>query len=217
MKAKLLITSLFVSCALYSFAQAQENEPKSFNQDIGFNTTFILQGVFNASNTPFSLMYKKYTDEKKALRFGVSVAFEMRDANDKVSNAETHNLLTYNIRFSVGKEFQKHLTPKWTWFSGGDIVPSYSFSEDQTYQGATKIYTYRNSSLGLGLRPFLGIRYNFNSRLYLSAEASLLVRYSRDTDYSAYDPSHTVIRDVRENKASISLSPASGLFLYYRF
>jgi hypothetical protein len=217
MKTKLFVTSLFVSCALCSFAQAQENETKNFKQDIGFNTTFLLGGIFNSSSTPFSIMYKKYSSENKALRFGVSAVLDRKDFTDKAATSNYNNSDQYDFSLSIGKEFQKNITDKWIWYSGGDIVPSFSYHATDYFSGVTKTYAYKTTYIGLALRPFLGIRYNINSRLYLSAEASLQAKYSYGKEYETYAPNNTVQTDARGSRISLSLSPASGLFLFYRF
>jgi hypothetical protein len=218
MKTKLLVTSLLVSCALCSFAQAQENETKTFKHDIGFNTAFILQGVFNTnSSTPFTLMYKTYQNDKKALRFGVGGSFNVNDFNDKAVNSNYYNNSNISINISVGKEFQQSISQKWMWYSGGDIVSSYYSATNDYFQDNLKIQTQRNYNLGIGIRPFIGIRFNINSRLYLSAEASLTSQYTFSSQYAKIVNSNTVTSDRKGSDVSTSLSPASGLFLYYRF
>ena len=91
--SKLLTSFLFVLPAAYLFAQDVETPP-SFQKDIGFNTTFILQGIFNSGQTPFSLMYKKYTAENRAIRFGANVNLNLNDNSATAYSSSYYNSST---------------------------------------------------------------------------------------------------------------------------
>ena len=52
---KFILSSLLMGLS-YCFVDAQENPELKFKHDAGFNTSFILQGIFNSSQTPFSAM-----------------------------------------------------------------------------------------------------------------------------------------------------------------
>jgi hypothetical protein len=162
-------------------------------------------------------MYKKYKTDKKALRFGIDGYFHVNDYNEKSTYTSFSNTSYISTDISVGKEFQKSINERWVWYSGGDIVHSYYSNSNDYFQNNIKVQTQRNYNLGIGLRPFIGIRFNINSRLYLSAEASLIARYTYSRHYAKNLDSSTVTIDRRGSSVSTSLSPASGLYLFYRF
>lgn len=63
----------------------------------------------------------------------------------------------------------------------------------------------------------MAIRYNINTRLYVSAEASINLSYTRNKQFTEYTQNEDLNRDTESNRISFYANPASGLFLYYRF
>jgi len=219
MKINYLI--LVASFCVATIAKAQTDpEKKSYKNDIGFNTVFILQGVFNSNQTPFSLMYKKYTSENSAIRFGASINANWNKArvNDTLYSNTINNTTSFaNVSLAIGKEFQRPINTKWIWYFGGDLVPSFWTNKNVNYQSGIKSYEYSYKSYGLSARPFLGIRFAINDRLYLSAEANVSLGYNRNsTKQRFFNPNQQEGNTTIDNFA-FSMSPASGLFLYYRF
>ena len=72
MKPKLLLAGVMLCYA--SCLSAQEKPADTFKHDIGFNTYFVLRGIIESEVTPFSLMYKKYSSETRATRFGIDLS-----------------------------------------------------------------------------------------------------------------------------------------------
>jgi hypothetical protein len=162
-------------------------------------------------------MYKKYTAENKALRLGLDAGFYMTEFKDHAASGNYGDNSNIQISFSVGKEFQQRLGEKWLWYYGGDVVPSFFDNKSETF--ADNEMTQSNKSWGyrLTLRPILGIRFNITNRLYLAAEASASLSYGiSKTLEKRYNPSATM-RDLTQSNASLSLNPASGIFIFYRF
>ncbi len=206
-----LVFILFVSLNAFS----QENSQAPLTKDIGFNTTFIFQGILNSGATPFSLMYKKYTSENTANRIGLNLSFNVNEVNGGLN--ANYNENTYaNLELSLGKERQKPINEKWTWFYGGDILPFYTLSNSDIFQSGQKFLTNESSTVGLGLRPFIGVRFNINTRLYLSAEASINARYSYTKNSQDYVQPGWSDDDKEVHNISFFANPATGLFLYYR-
>ena len=217
MRKRLLLISLTVSFCTIAFAQTQnDGSEKSYKHDVGFNTTFLFDGIFNSGSGPFTLMYKKYKPENKAIRLGLTTSFNINSNKDNISTSNYSNSSSADIYLTIGKEFQ-HQINKWVWYGGGDLQPHYSFNNSSYYSGSTKTATNKNSSLGIGLRPFLGIRYNINSRLYLAAEAGVTINYDHSKSYVKSESFNTVTRDTKGNNVSMALGSASGLYLFYRF
>ena len=202
---------LFINCL-----QAQDT-PVSYQNDIGFNTTFALQGVFNSGQTPFSLMYKKYKSENKAWRLGFDTFLNINKTDSKTSSSNFSDNSSGYVGLVAGMESQKPIDKRWTWFYGADFVPYYSFTNVNTYSNGELQWEDDRKEFGLGFRPFLGIRFNISPRLYLSAEANILVSYARTKNYSAFVTNPTPYNDTEGTHFVFTASPASGLFLYYRF
>ena len=211
LNATLLLTLLIFTTT----TQAQESSPGSFTRDIGFNTTFILEGLLSAEESPFSVMYKKYVTENKANRFGIDLSVNMNstDGSPTGSYSEYSRL---NIRLNVGREIQTAINEKWVWFYGGDFIPFYSFDNRQYFQDGQETSINESSGFGIALRPFIAIRYNINPRIYLSAEASVNVSYVRRFSFTEYPQTGIIADDSSGNSFSIAAHPANGLFLFYR-
>ena len=105
-----------------------QDAPVSYQNDIGFNTTFVLQGLFNSDQTPFSLMYKKYKAEKKAWRLGVDTYMNINKTDTKTSTSNFTDFSSGYVGLVVGLELQKQIDKRWVWYYGGDFLPYYSFN-----------------------------------------------------------------------------------------
>jgi hypothetical protein len=213
MNIKTLLTALLSSLLYPAFAQDSDPE-ENYKRDVGFNTAFILQGVFNSNSTPFSLMYKKYTSENRALRFGASINLNLNRSNDSTSNS--NQISSAALSLSLGKEFQKLITTKWVWYYGGDLIPSFSNYQSLSYQNGKKYYENKYTSYGINARPFVGIRFAINPRLYLSAEADLSLGYTKSKISQKFFSPENIV-DSENDNYSFRASPASGIFIFYRF
>lgn len=212
-------TRLFVFViAFYAITDSAAQETQSFDHDFGFNTNFIFQGLFQSQQAPFSIMYKKYSAENKAMRLGVDLSF-FSNNNDVQGSANTSFTNSYNgdINLTVGFERQSVLGGRWMWYYGVDAVPVIAFSKSEAYSDSdTKTTTNSFSSLGLGVKPLIGIRFNINQRLYVSAEASAQLTYSKSWNRQVNHTS-TTIRDATSDNINFDVNPASGVFIFYRF
>jgi hypothetical protein len=164
-------------------------------------------------------MYKSYSGENKAFRLGLnaSVNISDNDANSTGSNNPYTNSSNTSVELTLGKEFQQKLAGRWIWYYGLDMVPSFGAGKNEHFNNNEKTSLYKNSYIGISAKPLVGIRYNINARLYLSAEASAALRYSITKSVEKrYNPDET-LRDVSGKNISFNISPASGFFIFYRF
>lgn len=213
---KLLLNFPFFLFCLAANAQQSPSDDSDPTRDIGFNTTFIFQNLLNAGPSDFSFMYKVYKDQAHAMRFGADFSFYIID-EDGTSTNYYQNYSSGSISIVVGKEKISELSRHWLWVYGGDIVPFYQQNENTIYYTLGKYSSYESKNGGVRLRPFLGIRFAINKKLYASAEASLNFAFSRSGQLSkTYNP-ETVTQDTTGTRISFSANPASGIFIYYRF
>jgi hypothetical protein len=221
MKTSLLALVFLLGVVAVALGQQKSEPQSSYNKnDFGFNAYYIIQQVYaSQSQTPFSIMYKKYTDTGKALRLGFSGSFNLNDTDLKQGSINT----SYNegsfIQFdlTIGKEKLNDLGGKWVWYHGGDLLPGFQFSNSENYTNDQKINASTITTYRFGIRPFLGLRFNVNPRLYISAEASAQLTYSRSKNANKnYNPEQNMRESTTDNIA-FNLNPASGLFIFYRF
>lgn len=219
MKIKLVLFVIYCCVAGNLFGQA--DTVKTFKQDVGFNTTFVLDGVFSSSWMPFTLMYKKYSSDRSATRLGASLNIDWSDPSSYSgdNNQSASYISSAFVSLSIGREFQKRINNKWVWYYGADLVPSFSQTQYVYYQNGIRVQKNDGKTYGVSARPFLGIRFDINHRLYLSAEANLSAGYKRNINKQELSyPNNPVSKgESKGSNVSFSMSPASGLFLYYRF
>lgn len=210
-----LVLSCFVSTAM-----AQENEPIQWKREIGFNTNFIIQNIFDATQTPFDLMYKTYRSENKAIRYGVSFFASTRnsESHSTASNNSYSDYSHFSLSPSIGKEFQSVINKHWVYYYGGDMIATYGKNtSDYFYGNGDKYMEHLSESYGLRARPFIGLRFNINPRLYLVTELSVSLAYWHTSDFQRNIQSDQVERDLTSNSFALSLNRATGILLFYRF
>ena len=214
---KLLITP-FPFFLFVTYLQAQEAPvPATYKNDIGFNTTFALQGILTSGETPFSLMYKRYKTETRAWRLGMDTYVNINKTDSETSTSNFIDSSSGYIGIVAGMEHQNRIDKRWVWYFGGDFVPYYSFIDQNQFSNGELLWVNENREFGLGLRPFLGIRFDIGPRLYLSAEANIILSYARVKNYSSNVNELIPYNDTKGTRFVFSANPASGLFLYYRF
>jgi len=194
-----------------------QDAPVSYKNDIGFNTTFVLQGLINSDQTPFSLMYKRYKAENKAWRLGVDTYVNINKTDSKTSTSNFTDYSSGYVGLVGGMEVQRKIDKRWVWYYGGDFLPYYSFNNQDNFSNGELFYETQYDEFGLGFRPFLGIRFDISPRLYVSAEANVLLSYARWKNYSSFAISPDPSTDTEGTRFIFSANPASGLYLYYKF
>ncbi len=211
------LCSIALSTLTFIATAQTSPEEKEYSNDVGFNTTFLLEGIINSGQTPFTLMYKKYKDNNNPLRLGVRINANLTNTKEN-SPSNFANQSSFSFSGVVGKEFQKEINRNWIWYYGGDLIPSFIFSKLEYSNNNGYNQTTIDNRLGIGIMPFLGVRFNINSKLYLSTEFSFGPSYSytwtkREEGY----PGNISNTDLEVGRFNFSMNPAYGLFLYYRF
>lgn len=214
MKKHIITVLLLCTLAVYVQAQSQE-QPASplYRRDIGFNTNIVFNGIFNSGSTPFTLMYKTYRREHRATRYALNLNTNLQHGK------QTNGYLGSGINTSVlvGTEYQHELNKRWIWFHGIDFGGRYQSNTQEIYWLGNITQKQSNESYGVQVRPFLAIRYQLAERLYLAAEASFNVAYDWVHEKTEYpnSPESNTKNDKRQ--LTTGLSPASGIFVFYRF
>jgi hypothetical protein len=201
---------------VYPFASAQETS-KVIKNDIGFNTNFILNGIFNSGSNPFSFVYKHQAAAQSAVRFGVSFNVNLNSISGNPTNYSQQNF--YSVTPSIGKEWQLQLSKRWIWYYGSDVRASFSES-NYKYFNDGQVSTERQSSyFGLSVSPFLGIRFTINERLYAATEANLNIGYNHqqgsEKTYTSGSPISS--QEYTTNGFTANTASAFGIFIFYRF
>ncbi len=231
---KTIVLTILVTAKISSCFCQDLPDLKEYKSDIGFNTNFVFNSIFNSggNGNPFDLMLKKQKTSNSALRFGTSLS--LNNYNDLSFSPQNYSQFTsYNFSFSLGKEFQKQLNKRWIFYYGADIAPFVLFYKIQSYvqdsntPNLDNYLTNSNSTNSFGLKviPFLGIRFNIHERLYVATQTNLFLSLNRKVstqksiDNSNSSPGNYNYYSSQRifNEGSVNISPASGIFFFYRF
>ncbi len=209
-------TSLVAALILWSTTTVfSQDSPATYSQDIGFGAGSILSGLFGSGTGPATFLYKKYTHDTQARRLGITLSTSLRDGSGTdFQGAPTGDDYTAaNIEILVGKEFQKPIAGRWVWYYGGDIVPGFGI---QKFSGtAPNAQNWREVNFDVAIRPFLGLRFNINERLYLATEtgARLAYNYRMRTDENPNGQS----AERSDGTIALGAFAATSIYIYYRF
>lgn len=192
---------------------------QKYRKDIGFNTNILLSGILYSGGSPFDLLLKKQKTSNTALRFGAQIKLSNRA--DLYGYNLSNNVYSDNlISISIGKEVQKQITKYWVFYYGIDFAP-YFKSSDQSYTSNSILQNQNKSSeYGLRFSPFLGLRFAINERLYVATETMLNASFGkRKATSKYYDPSTQNYSSNEKvfNLTNFFITPASGIFIFYRF
>lgn len=218
MKAKILSSLFLISFSL--LVCAQEVNPPDYKRDIGFNTTFLFQGIFQSSSTPFSFLYKRYKSENSVFRIGADISVNLTNTRIDTISDQHANERYLSASITLGKEIQKRLSNKWIWYYGFDLVPRVSLSKyENHYHNYNFPQSYRShssTSYSLSARPFLGIRYDISSRIYVAAEANASMTFLFAKTLEQQHNPKEVLKDFENLSMLFAMNPASGIFIFYR-
>lgn len=192
---------------------AQDSTQVVYTRDIGFNTNIIFKGIFETFDAPVAIMLKTYNKPGHAMRYGVNLNVSWSDASGDTQYSNSNQV---DLGIVIGKEFQQKIGKSWVWYYGMDVIPGFSYYQYEAFSDKVQTSGMKRTSAGIIARPFLAIRFNINPRLYVSAEASFNVnyRYSKLTRYY-FNPDSTEHLDG--HGLAVNTSPASGIFIFYRF
>jgi len=167
----------------------------------GLTASPVLEGFFTANRSlPVGLLYKRQTAPNKLWRFGLVVNqdYSRRDEVNRrplptVKTNEEYILNDWGVSASVGQEFTRRFSPRWTGVVGADASIGYS-----RFTRNTKKQLMGNTNIGMPLTepieneqtdyfsyyrasvaPFGGVRFAIRPYLYASMESSINLAYSR--------------------------------------
>ncbi|MEM7374003.1 MAG: hypothetical protein AAF587_35755 [Bacteroidota bacterium] len=166
MKAPIhILLFCFILAGMTLSAQTPQDQDSSASKvrifkERGLNMTpllvqFVPLGKSSVNSGPIVYQSQSIKNGKLA-RFGLGGNLD--------SNAETFHL---NVRFGLGKEIV--INPKWTYYRGTDL---WLFGGNQN----TPISSFSFESVaGIGVAPFIGLKYHINSFLNLATESHIFI------------------------------------------
>jgi hypothetical protein len=202
-KRFLILVSLF--CAILTNSKAQSD---SLNHEIGFSTEFIFDQIFNSEGGPFDFMVKtRQPNSNIWKRYGLSTSYSFYNEHDEEENQ------SQSIVPSFGLERRSDITPKLFVNYGADIAFSYFKSINKNIYPDFDTKMIRNS-IGGKLRPFIGLSFKIQERLYINTEASANLSGSRSfIKAKSYDTTTNQAETWESDAISFNfkLAPASAI------
>lgn len=206
----------FILCLTSLFVYAQE-ESTPLRHEIGMNTQFLLPGIFNSGAAPLDLMYKSIHASDAAIRLGLNFGVNSRSSFNNDNPEEINKTFSFNLGISFGKEWLQHLNQYWTFYYGGDVMPLIYTNSTKTINAGEVEREKGEKSLGAEIRPFLGIRFNINDRLYVASEASFFLEFMHGNAYNHLYGENPDTKSESFTLFNSGLRPLNGIYLFYRF
>lgn len=158
-------------CCLPFIIEAQTTK----TTELGFNTsplltTFISIGQTEASNPPVAFTWKRVKTNGRVFRMGIG--FNLRSRTGFIEPN------TNQFFFNIGFERRRHISEKWEYYWGGDLM----FNRETSFSERSLIGD------GIGLGPVLGIRYVVNDKISFSTESTLYLVFGEETFMSFIPP-----------------------------
>jgi len=196
---KIIFAFIFMLLTFSGIMTAQESQVKIREVGVRFN---------NLDN--FGIIYKKGS-EKSLFRLTLLSLNSMSNNSKKESEKYSRNR-SIGLGMNLGFENRKPVTEKLDFYSGLDFISSFSYNSMELIQTLTENTTW-NISSGVGF--IIGLRYNINNDLAISAEVVPSVLFSvgeiiSSVNYVASDEIHSGFEIGFGNRGA-------GLTLSYRF
>jgi len=233
-----VILTVLVCLFFNSPILSQDTLKNKYNNEIGINTNIILGSVLS-SQTPFAFTYKRLK-MNKALRIYFDVYYYRKNLDNEKTLNDTLILrpgykknVSLNSTLGAGYEWWSDIK-RWQFFYGVDIRLNFSYdlydNRSTGYSYNRGYYSYTNvdktKRYGTAIRPFLGIKFQINERLFISSESSLYISYSysiKNNNWELYEYNNgvsswqTSTYDEKGGNYNIRIYPASGIIFHYRF
>lgn len=212
MKNLLLGIFCISSCALYS----QSSDKPFYKHEIGLNVTDLLNTLLNSSatndNSIYTFIYKRRTNEKKAIRTGFGLQI-LQNSNDSNSQTGFRVISRTNLNARVGLEWRTNISNKFDLLYGIDFLGGYSQSESTFFDFNGRIEN-NNTGISIGSGPILGIQFHISDRMSISTETTLYYVFSMNKQRSS-ENGNQFINTNSENSIFQHTLPSS-LFFHVR-
>lgn len=227
---KSLLISLVLVCLL-TFPVCSQDESSAFDSmtyrhHVGTNTELIFGSLVERTYFPFQLFYKYQLKQNKALRLQIDTRFSIKGENPPLNGGIITETRSGNGGISYGYEWQNYFSKRWAFYYGGDIrlgISGTAIEAKPNLVNSSSPNIVNSFSYSIRAKPFIGIRFNINSRLYLASEASLALTYFRSTfKNKLYNNDGTNLILISEQKSKtydfdIEGYPFSGIYVFYLF
>jgi hypothetical protein len=201
------------------YVRSNRPDNPELKNDIGFNTNFIVGQLFQSTATPFTFLYKRYTAPTKAIRLGFDARYQNQknEGQNNAPNNYYNNVNDAYFSLTIGREWQRLISKRWTFYGALDLAPSLSSYKTDNFIGDSNTGSQTRKEYRVSVRPTVGIRFNILDQLYISAEANAGLGYSSYSNKSTSTNPDQVLQDYKGTGTYFNFVPATGIYLFYRF
>jgi hypothetical protein len=163
---------------------------------------------------PYQVLYR-YHSKNWAVRARLSVGLEQEVAVN--FDTAANSIENKEIALSLGVEKKYSFNKALQLFYGLDLTSGYKEYIREEKESSRNIRTYDYKTNSYGVAPFLGFRYNLNSRISITTETSIFLFYNHNYYKSTRlpdNPSGTV--SVR-NEWTTEYIPPTSLYITFYF
>lgn len=201
-------------------ASAQEELPDFKRHEVGIGFSFI-NNFLPLDNdigrtSPYRVYYNSYKSENVFTRhaFNLNLVFRSQDEETR-DDIEKLNFVDIDYKIGIGKEHEVYRGFEIAY--GWDILLDFLYSDLSLEQVDNNITTTNTQKqFGLGVGPFVGLRYNITDRVSLFTEASYYLLFDYTSESIEIDPGTEDSKD-KTIRAFSSFSSPRYLVLFYKF
>jgi hypothetical protein len=220
--------SLLISFITFSYgaiAQSADTarvaHPKQkMEHDVDINTTFFIKQVLNFSSTslaisPYIIGYKFFPVKNHGVRLAVGGNYNSHTQNPDSTFVQINK--SYELDYRLGYEYRRSLGKSWVFFTGADLVGSFSGNTSKV-NSFTDIVTTSNTTWSIGGGPVVGIQLNISKRVSLFTETAFYYTYAstKNLTNSLNFPSENVNKVTDATQTGQFILPTT-LFFSFRF
>ncbi len=165
----------FLLLTVQSSACSQDTIPSNRRKEISLNMTQLVTNILGSTSSAiddeFGLFFK-VGGHRKLLKLGLGA--DVSKQNRQFGTTPTETSL-FNLVLSAGYERRRHLSKKWFFYSGIDLLFEISNENSSSFLNTGNV-TINDRGTGWGIQIPYGIAYRLNDRITFHSDGQLSFR-----------------------------------------
>lgn len=220
------VFSLMLAFGFVANLFAQEEVEPIYTRELGVNFTEFIDATldFGGGGTginPYFLTYKRFDETGKGIRMGAGVSLSQQGNKEELGDEPQENVKQsfVSLDYRVGKEWQKLLTKRLSWYYGFDGLFGYSLQRSKSVDTDGPDVTIKSvSNRGmLGCGPVVGFQLMFNDKIGIFTEGSFYLNGSYRVRKITFDGTNEEDQKFTNSLISLSTSLPTNIYLFVRF
>lgn len=149
--------------------------------------------------SPYVISYRRYLG-KFDIHTGIGFSGRMHNSVSS-EDSTTSKSNQFGVNFGVGFSHYTTLNQRFALYYGSDIVLAYG-NEKSIQSNSAYHYRYNEKSIGVGLRPFLGVQFYVAPRISLATEAGIQAMYVNKETFKERESLNNSTQSFIDDKTS---------------